>query len=998
MRPEDIGGQPWPSIYFMDSVPQKDDFGAAAGMGFNVLGLSYLSDRDLPGVVKEAQDRGLSVVLDLNILTAQEDDGLVSSRPDRSVPADGLGRFIDLVETDPAVDWWDTKIAGWQAAGVVGFRCLDIGRVNAAIWRRLIEGAKSRAAATRFFAWTPGLDIAVIKSVVSAGFDHSFSSSCWWDFKAAWLSEDAERMALIGPEIALAAAPNKKWPVGLNERKRAVIFAATYSAGWLMPAGFQDDGLVDEVTQLNKWRAENPALQCKRSASVVSSAGSEIAVLRRGGDLALAINASANSNAEFEASTIAWRIGGQLQRIGDGRVLESLNLAGGEILICEISQTKPIVSSKRLDVDCDAPRISVEVTTPKVDAGQFPVRRLVGERVSIAADIICDGHDKLAADVLWRPVDEAVWKCSPMVLVANDRWQGDITLDRLGSYVFAVRAWKDFYATFVDEVTKKHLAGVSIHLEMKEGLALIRAAAKAAGKKNGKGLLSYIEKIDQADDDGKLPLLVSDELVELMRQNDIRHFAVQSDAVRLDAERLGARFSSWYEIFPRSQSGDGVRHGTFQDVIHQLPRISSMGFDVLYFPPIHPIGRRNRKGRNNTLTPAIDDPGSPYAIGSTEGGHDAVHPELGTIQDFDALREAAASHGIELALDFAVQCAPDHPWLKEHKEWFDWRPDGSIRYAENPPKKYEDIVNVDFYAEGAKPSLWLALRDIVQFWVDHGVRLFRVDNPHTKPFPFWEWLIADIRSRHPDVLFLAEAFTRPKIMYRLAKIGFSQSYTYFTWRNTKAEIIEYLTELNETEVRDYFRPHFFVNTPDINPFFLQNARRSAFLIRAALAATLSGLWGVYNGFELCEATPFAPGKEEYLDSEKYQLRAWNHKRTGNIVAEVTKLNSIRRSNAALQSHLGLRFHATDDENVICYSKSAPDGNFVFVVVSLDIDLNKDVRIEVPLWLFDLPDDGAIACEDLMRDFSFVWQGKSQYVNLHPGSPFCIWRLRRVGAR
>ena len=300
---------------------------------------------------------------------------------------------------------------------------------------------------------------------------------------------------------------------------------------------------------------------------------------------------------------------------------------------------------------------------------------------------------------------------------------------------------------------------------------------------------------------------------------------------------------------------------------------------MLYFPPIHPIGRRNRKGRNNTLTPAIDDPGSPYAIGSTEGGHDAVHPELGTIQDFDALREAAASHGIELALDFAVQCAPDHPWLKEHKEWFDWRPDGSIRYAENPPKKYEDIVNVDFYAEGAKPSLWLALRDIVQFWVDHGVRLFRVDNPHTKPFPFWEWLIADIRSRHPDVLFLAEAFTRPKIMYRLAKIGFSQSYTYFTWRNTKAEIIEYLTELNETEVRDYFRPHFFVNTPDINPFFLQNARRSAFLIRAALAATLSGLWGVYNGFELCEATPFAPGKEEYLDSEKYQLRAWDHNRT-----------------------------------------------------------------------------------------------------------------------
>ena len=502
-----------------------------------------------------------------------------------------------------------------------------------------------------------------------------------------------------------------------------------------------------------------------------------------------------------------------------------------------------------------------------------------------------------------------------------------------------------------------------------------------------------LRQLQNADDATKLTAVVSPEMVALMRASDLRKFEIKSSHVTVDAERLGASFASWYEVFPRSQSGDESRHGTFIDVIGQLPRIAEMGFDVLYFPPIHPIGRTNRKGRNNTLTPGPDDPGSPYAIGAAEGGHTALHPELGSFADFQQLREAAKGFGIELAIDFAIQCAPDHPWLKEHKEWFDWRPDGSLRYAENPPKKYEDIVNVDFYAPGATPSLWLALRDAVQFWADHGVRLFRVDNPHTKPLPFWEWMIADIRSRHPDAVFLAEAFTRPKVMYRLAKIGFSQSYTYFTWRNTKAEMEEYLTELNTEAPKDFFRPHFFVNTPDINPVFLHTSGRGGFLIRAALAATLSGLWGVYNGFELCEATPVAAGKEEYLDSEKYQLKAWDHDRPGNIVAEITRLNRIRRGNAALHSHLGVTFLAADNDQVLYFMKQAADGNTLLVAISLDPTAIQEATIELPLFELGIPDDGALPAEDLMRDFRFTWYGKNQTVRLNPAEqPFCIWRI------
>jgi len=428
-------------------------------------------------------------------------------------------------------------------------------------------------------------------------------------------------------------------------------------------------------------------------------------------------------------------------------------------------------------------------------------------------------------------------------------------------------------------------------------------------------------------------------------------------------------------------------------VEEQIPAIADLGFDVLYFPPIHPIGTKARKGKNNSLTAQAGDVGSPYAIGSAEGGHDALHSALGTFDDFQRLVAAARDQGLEIAIDFAIQCSPDHPWLRQHPEWFKHRPDGTIKYAENPPKKYEDIVNVDFYAAGAVPSLWLALRDVVQFWIGHGVKIFRVDNPHTKPLPFWQWMIADVRGRHPDVIFLSEAFTHPKMMYRLAKVGFSQSYTYFTWRNTKAELVDYLTELTTTAPAEFLRPNFFVNTPDINPIFLQSSGRPGFVIRAVLAATLSGLWGVYSGFELCEGAPL-PGREEYLDSEKYEIRVRDFEAPGNIVGEITRLNRIRKAHPALHSHLGVRFYNSSNEQVLVYGKAlASHEDMVFAIVSLDPHQPQETSFEIPLWEWKLPDSGTLRAEDLMTGNSFALHGKRQWLRLDPHvSPFALWRL------
>ncbi len=490
-----------------------------------------------------------------------------------------------------------------------------------------------------------------------------------------------------------------------------------------------------------------------------------------------------------------------------------------------------------------------------------------------------------------------------MRLLDNDRWAASFTPERVGRHFFTVEAWWDQWGTFRRDLIRNRDAGNDLTLEAAEGRELLGVIAAAAPDGQDAALTAIAKAMAKRPIEGKVAALLAPETDAAAQRGAHRPFMTRHPELPLDADRAQAAFASWYEMFPRSATRDPARPGGFADVVAELPRIRAMGFDVLYFPPIHPIGHTNRKGRNNALQAAPGDLGSPYAIGAETGGHDAFDPALGTLADFDALLAAARAQGLEIALDFAIQCSLDHPWIKQHPAWFRWRADGSIRYAENPPKKYQDIVNVEFYAAEAIPELWLALRDVVRFWLDRGVRIFRVDNPHTKPLPFWRWLIEDIRGRDPGAVFLAEAFTRPKMMYRLAKIGFTQSYTYFTWRNTKQEMTEYLTELEAPPVRDFFRPNFFVNTPDINPIFLQGSGRAGFLIRAALATTLSGLWGMYSGFELCEAAPL-PGREEYLDSEKYEVRVRDWDAPGNITAEIAALNRIRRANPALQARSG----------------------------------------------------------------------------------------------
>jgi starch synthase (maltosyl-transferring) len=658
----------------------------------------------------------------------------------------------------------------------------------------------------------------------------------------------------------------------------------------------------------------------------------------------------------------------------------SRSMRPGEVRVLSCKRTRDIVPAAPSQLGPEwarATRIGIEAVDPVVSDGAYPAKTEVGRKLMIRADLIFDGHEMIAADLLWRPADRGTWDRLPMSLETNDRWAATIVPDRVGLYHFAIEAWWDQWGTYVHDLTAKQAAGQDVALEMEEGRALLRQASHA-----GCGALSRRLGSEPSFED-----MVSAETKSDMRADGGRNFLARSAVYPLRADRPAAGFASWYELFPRSATADPLVHGTFRSVIDRLPAIQAMGFDVLYFPPIQPIGTINRKGRNNSLRAEPGDVGSPYAIGNASGGHDAIHPELGTFDDFQALIAAAHAHGLEIALDFAIQCAPDHPWVQAHRDWFRWRPDGSMRYAENPPKKYEDIVNPDFYGEASFPAVWLALRDVIQFWVDQGIRIFRVDNPHTKPLPFWQWMIEDIQSRNPDVLFLAEAFTRPKLMYRLAKAGFSQSYTYFTWRNTKQEITEYLTELSTPPVSRFFRPNFFVNTPDINPVYLQTSGRPGFLIRAMLAATLSGLWGVYSGFEICEAASL-PGREEYLDSEKYEVRVRDYNAAGNIVREITTLNRLRRLYPALQTHLGVTFYPADNDQILLYGK----GNLL-MAVSLDPHAVQEANIELPLWRLGLPDDAALPIVDLARGNEFTLYGKYQRIRLDPNElPFHIWRL------
>lgn len=635
-------------------------------------------------------------------------------------------------------------------------------------------------------------------------------------------------------------------------------------------------------------------------------------------------------------------------------------------------------------------RVIIENVWPEIDGGRTPVKRVIGEEVEVWADIFTDGHDIIRAEILYRAEDEKDWRRSPMSFVENDRWKGSFPATKNARYLFTIEAWRDVFGSWVSEVQKKKAAGQIVTSEIKEGVGLLIKAAKLTTVLDR--ILDRVGKVEAGSDE-QLGLLLDPFAAKAVSDS-----AERTNLSRYDRElvvicdRIAARYSSWYELFPRSMSDDPARHGTFDDVIKKLPYVQAMGFDVLYFPPIHPIGKTNRKGRNNSLKAERGDPGSVYAIGAEAGGHDAIHPDLGTFEDFRRLVKAAKEHGLEIALDFAIQCSPDHPWIKQHPEWFDWRPDGTLKFAENPPKKYEDIVNVDFYNPGAFPSLWQALRDVVLLWAKEGVRIFRVDNPHTKPLPFWKWLIREVNQQYPDAVFLAEAFTRPKMMRALAKIGFQQSYTYFTWRNTKAELTEYSTEL-AGDMGEYYRPNFFVNTPDINPIPLQTSGRAGFIARSTLAATLSSAWGLYSGFELCEAKPI-PGKEEYLDSEKYEIRAWDWNRPGNIRPHIAALNRIRRENPALQDFRNILFLNAWNDAILAYARITPDRkNCVVVLVNLDPHNRQDASFEIPLWEFGLPDNAKIEAQDLLHDSRFTLHGKVQTIALDPiERPVLIWRL------
>ncbi len=948
---------------------------------------------------------------------------------------------------DGAIDWWARRFAAWVDAGIADFRCIRPHCGPARFWRRLIAAVRHQGQRTCFMAATPDLTSEESAALGECGFDFAASCARRWDDCAEAFAERVDRLAHIAPVIAMPEAPFDRRlsrafrDTGRAQRaaRRALAFATSYGAGWMMPMGFEFgaardmDPARDRPEDFTRLVSDAPF----NLSADIAAANARCAA--SGGEAATSVRSLASPGAPVTALLVARPVNGAVAEHAPRLVLANASLddparvplaplltasglngalvddaASGsligpegtivmtpaEVRTLRLRTPPPIARAQRTALEAAAmARVAVEAVAPSVDDGRFPAKRLVGELVEVSADLIADGHDRLAAALLWRPADEAgenAWREAPMTAVGNDRWVGRFPLGRIGRYLFTILAWKDRFGNFAEELEKKYAAGMPIALELEEGRLLVEEVVARADRSVAADIALLAGRLRKADVEERRRLLLTPATGMLMAAARVRpHLHRHPVEYPVEAERRAAAFASWYELFPRSQSGDPNRHGTFVDVIARLPAIGAMGFDVLYFPPIHPIGRVNRKGRDNNPRAEPGEPGSPYAIGSEEGGHEAIHPALGTLDDFRRLRDAAAAHGMELALDFAVQCAPDHPWLREHPDWFDWRPDGSIRYAENPPKRYEDIVNVDFYAGGAVPSLWLALRDIVLLWAREGVRLFRVDNPHTKPLPFWEWLIGEVRAQCPDAVFLAEAFTRPKLMYRLAKLGFSQSYTYFTWRNTKNELTEYLTELT-TNAKDFFRPHFFVNTPDINPVFLQTSGRPGFLIRAALAATLSGLFGVYSGFELCEAQPL-PGREEYASSEKYEIRARDWNAPGNIVAEITRLNHIRRANPALQTHLGVSFHNAFNDQVLYYSKATPDlQNVVLVAINLDPRFPQECDIEVPLWLWGLSDDATVAVTDLMAGHRFTWIGKMQHIRLDPAvMPFAIWRLRPV---
>jgi starch synthase (maltosyl-transferring) len=643
------------------------------------------------------------------------------------------------------------------------------------------------------------------------------------------------------------------------------------------------------------------------------------------------------------------------------------------------------------------PTAVIENLQPLIDGGRYPAKRIIGDDLAVEADIFKDGHDVVAATLKWRRVGQARWDETAMHFVDNDRWRGICVLNEVGLYEYTVEAWTDTFRSWRDEFTKKFEAGVSnLTAEALEGAKLIESTAQRAHVAEDELRLRELSEFVRTADVGQINTIVqSGELEVLMASYPDRSWATQYiPPPRVVVERKEAQIAAWYEFFPRSAEGRSDRGSRFRDCLPRVDDVRAMGFNVIYFPPIHPIGHTNRKGKNNSVTAQPGDPGVPWAIGSEAGGHKAVEPSLGSLEDFDWLNGQVRKRGMEIALDFAINCSPDHPYVREHPEWFYQRPDGSIKFAENPPKKYEDIFPLNFRCENWE-ELWREMVSIVIFWAGHGVRTFRVDNPHTKPVAFWEYLISRVREKYPDTIFLSEAFTRPKMMKELAKAGFSQSYTYFTWRNTKQELTDYFTELTQTKMSEYFRGNLWPNTPDILSPVLQDGGRPAFIIRGVLAATLSPLYGIYSGYELCE-NEAVPGREEYLDSEKYQFKGRDWNAPGNVKDVITRINEIRRTNRALRFYDNLRFYHTDNDAILCYGKmTAARDNIIVVAVNLDPHRKQHSFVELPIEQFGSMESDAYQVHDLLTDVRYIWHGRRNYVELDPEvQPAHIFRVRR----
>lgn len=996
-----------------------------------------------------ARAHGLAVMMDL-VINHTSKDALLVSEHHNWFSRDADGALVSPAAVDPddptkVTEWGDlaeidysdaahhpAMIAHWRRLvehyvrlGFAGFRCDAAYKVPAVIWAGLIEGVRGLAPTAMFAAETLGCDTEAIRDLHQAGFDCLFNSAKWWDFHAPWLLEQYDLLRSIAPSVAfpeshdterLVAEIGGRGDAEAWYRLRA-LFSAFFSAGWMMPIGYEfgwnrrldvvrtrpEDREVPSfdlspfIARLNRIKAETPAMNDEGpQRRLTPDDDSVVALLRltRAGDQAalLVMNTDPLQPHAGDIAGLAAAAGWAADALVEVTPNPAPPAATLRPLEARLYRSRADAVAVGPRTPATAPGLVILAVDPVVDGGRFPVKREVGDVMEIGADILKDGHDRLAARLLWRPAVEAAWREVAMAPADNDRWVGGLAFERSGRVLYTVEAWVDVYESWRDETLKKRAAGQVVAVEAVEGRRLLAAALERVRGDDLDRLRRLLAEIDAAADGG-VELIASALAQGLMARWPDRAGAVRHDPVyEVVVERPRARFSAWYGMNARSQGSDPGRSATFAECETRLPEIAAMGFDVVYLLPIHPIGRVNRKGPDNTLVAGPGDPGSPYAIGAAEGGHKAIHPELGGLAEFDRFVAAAKRHGMEVALDFAIQCAPDHPWVAQHPDWFRWRPDGSLKHAENPPKKYEDIVNLDFDAAGAG-ALWRELLEVVLFWVGHGIRIFRVDNPHTKPIPFWQWLIKSVRDHDPDVIFLSEAFTRPKMMRMLAKAGFSQSYTYFTWRNFKGELQAYVEELAHSESRQYLRPNFWPATPDILPPFLQSGGRAAFRIRLVLAATLAASYGIPNGYELCEAEAI-PGREEYLHSEKYQIRVRDWDAAGHIKDEVTRLNAIRRANPALHEFENVRFHAAADDAVLFYGKATLDrANQIFVAVTLDPFDVRDAVLHFPLEAMGVPPGESFEVEELLTGSRHLWRGAAHTIRLDPAvNPALIFRV------